>query len=266
MNKWQVCQQVAHLIKSVTWASGAKIFFSGSTTGDDVFVAPIDPVGAIKIHTLPCAIVRALDQTNNKNNEPRPEEVEFTIEVVICASIPGDGDAGSSILGRNTLAGDVGRGIYEIEEKVKDTLDFLTDWKNIRFSYISTSTAKTALLSETGNFASSSLLYNVRGTSFRSYGPARRLRRTGTGLSVVLTWELPSDRFDSYGVRLFRHTSKITAFGTGTEIVLSGPTAITVTNSPGAGTYYYAIFGEYLEPGNATKMQSEPVNLRVVAA
>jgi len=121
-----------------------------------------------------------------------------------------------------------------------------------------------AMIDEVGNFCSRSLLYDVRGTRYRTYGPPRRLRRTGSGSSVVLTWELPATRFDFTRVVLRRHTSKITAVTDGTSITLSGDTAITVTNSPGTpGTYYYAIFGGYTEPGNATVQYSEPINLKV---
>lgn len=265
MNDWQICQQVVHLIKTLTWSvSGDKIFFSGSTTGDDITVSPVDPQGIMKIHTLPCAIVRPLDKKTVSFTEPRLEEVEFTMEIVLCVSVPGDGDAGSSLLGRNVLAGDVGRGLLEIEEKIQEKLELLMDWENIRFSFHGASSAKIGMIDEVGNFCSRSLLYDVRGTRYRTYGPPRRLRRTGSGSSVVLTWELPATRFDFTRVVLRRHTSKITAVTDGTSITLSGDTAITVTNSPGTpGTYYYAIFGGYTEPGNATVQYSEPINLKV---
>lgn len=264
MNDWQICHQVVHLLKQITWPLGDKVFFGGSTTGDDVTVSPIDPQGILKIHTLPCAIVRPLDKTNIAISEPRLEEVEFTMEIVLCVSVPGDGDAGSSLMGRNVLAGDVGRGLLEIEEKVHEQLEFLFDWKNIRFSFHGSSAAKAGMIDDVGNFLARSLLYKVRGTRFRSYGPARKLRRSGSGLTVSLTWTNPPDRYDYTRVEVWRHTSKITTYGTGTSIY-SG-TGTSTSNAPGAGTWFYAIFGIYTEPGNATEQKSEPVNLRVVTA
>lgn len=98
-----------------------------------------------------------------------------------------------------------------------------------------------------------------------AFAPVRQLLGVSAGgHTVTLTWALPPDRWDLVGVVVRRGTSggAVPSSPTaGTNVAVSGlPTG--VTDSPGAGTWPYAVFGAYdstRDPTSGARDPSKPV-------
>ena len=91
------------------------------------------------------------------------------------------------------------------------------------------------------------------GTAEAYYHPARVLQATASGGgAVALTWAIPPDRWDRVNVVLRRAAgatapSSATA---GTSVTLASVLATSVTDTPGAGQFSYALFSGYDRDGD----------------
>lgn len=254
MNDWQIAQQLAYLAKQITWDGSTKVFKS-----EDVVVSFLDQYLVMKVSHVPALIVRVLNKNTTDANKLRADEQEMNFALDIVHSVPGDQTGDATLLGRNQTAGVLGKGILEIEEKVQSVLELLTQQNGIEFYSVSSSTPEPSPIGDNRNLAYRRLSFSAWGTRQRTYPRPIRFRATG---SVSLSWTAPPSRYDYTRVEVWRHTSEITSYGTGTSIYSS--TGTSTTNSPGSGTWYYAIFAIYTEPGNSTEQKSLPFNYRIV--
>lgn len=254
MNKWQLAYQLAYLAKQMTWDGSTKVF-----KPEDVVVSFLDQYTVMKISHVPMLIVRVLNSSTTDANKLRADEQELNVALEIVHSVPGDKTGEATLLGRNQVAGVLGKGILEIEEKVQSVVELLTQQNGIEFYSVSSTTPEPAPIGDNRNLAYLKLTYIAWGTRQRTYPRPIRFRATG---SVSLSWTSPPTRYDSTRVEIWRHTAEITSYGQGTMIYTG--TGTSTTNSPGSGTWYYSIFAIYTEPGNTTEQTSLPFNYRIV--
>lgn len=259
MNDWQLTQQLRYIIQQIEWSVGDPLF-----RDTNILIAPIDPYGALENQaSYPYIIIRTLDKRMGPANRNRPDEIEYSIGLDIVHRVPGDKNAEASLLGRNQQAGTLGKGILEIEETLQASIEILTTKNGMHFAFVGASAAGADPIGE-HNETIRRLNYKARGTRARFYNKPLRFRASNSSGTVTLTWTLPPTRYDTLRVEVWRHTSEITSYGQGTSIY-SG-TGTSTTNAPGAGTWYYAIFGIYVEPGSSTEKKSDPRNYRLVVS
>lgn len=258
MNGLQIANQIVYRLKSLEWSVGDPLFH-----GENVIIVPIDKEGVLDFHRTPCAIVRVLNKTKiSEEGKASGDQLKINIEILIGVRVPGDKDGAGSLLGRNWSVGTIFRGVWDYEEKIRSGLGLLLEKDGISSNIQDTESAQAEPLGDAGDVTFIGISMEALGTNERTYEPPRRLRKTGN--PATLTWELHPDRYDRLKVRLFRHTSKITTLGTGTELTLPSNLSTTYSDSPGSGTYFYAVFGVYKWEDSSTEFTSDPINLRLV--
>lgn len=255
LTEWQIIYQIAYLVRQLEWSSGVPVF-----KAEDVIESPYEPYDLMQINHAPSLIVQPGSKTTDDANMLRAGVQNGNIELILVTAVPGDKVGTASLMGRNQAAGVLGKGILEIEEKLKTAILLLTQQNGVEFYAVSQNAPKPNPIGSNRGLLSRTFTYSLWFTETRTYSRPRHFRATESGGTVTLTWSLPPDRFDFNRVVMYRHTSEITSAGTGTSITLSGDEAVTVANAPGAGTWYYSIFGGYLEPGNTVEQFSLPFN------
>lgn len=263
MEQSQIIEQIVYLIKTLTWDVSGDILFRA----DNVIASPFDPYDILDFHSYPNCKVVPLGSKSSLGNSNRRNEVTYEIGIDITHSVQGDKKGEASLLGRNVTSSSIGKGIFEIVEKVKTALEFLTAKNGFDFEFLSESAAGVDPVGEDGNETSIRMSFSSRGTTAKTYSRPLSLRATTAGGDVSLTWTNAPIRFDTKKVELWRHTSEITTYGTGSKITLSGDTATSVTDSaPGSATHYYSVFGIYeiSDTSGLVEKQSEPFNYRIV--
>lgn len=252
MNTLQVAKQIRKLIRDLTWDSGGanKVFHPG---GVMVTNGPADEVTA-QLPMPYCLILPGAGQADPiKNDEPELIEEDYMLRVV--TAVASDPTGEGVMLGRNQQAIDQaeGRGIFEIQEKVLVRLARTTRQDGIRIQVINAGTTQGGPVQ--GNRYVAARDYTVRATTTlaSSYEPATNLQAvdSATPGAADVSWELPPDRFD-YRRQVLRRLTGSTppadpADGTGVTLGGSpdGAGVTSVTDSPGAGTYSYALWTSY---------------------
>lgn len=255
MNPWQLTQQIVWLFNksNCTWAD---------SPGDPVFgrvgVTPLDPSFFDLDTSNPTLLVRP---GATENNPEHPEIIERAAwEVGILGAVGTDQGGSASTVGGNraSLGSSQGRGVLEIEPIVLARLRDGTMGLGPRL--IARGIDRASGFDVPGLVTLR--VYEVVATrplqSAPYYQPVTRLLATSPGAgSATLTWRLPQVmggtnsptplyRWDLVGLTV-RRASGSTApasptAGTGVPVV---GLASTVTDSPGAGMWSYAVFATY---------------------
>ncbi len=262
MNSWQQSQQIKFLALAEEWPDTIALL-----QPDSVHISLYDTVGILKWNTTPGLAIRLLQDAPLGNKGIRQGVLQLDWELTLFVSVGGDTSGESEIIGKDrggTGGGARGRGLLEFETIIMAKFETLTKKDGLKLQFIGSNKARISQ-NQRQVHTERSLFFKSIGTRKRTYEEPSRLRSTGSA-PIVLTWDLHPDRFDRLKVRLFRNTSKITSIGQGgnVEITLSGDLATTVSDSPGTGTFFYGLFGIYVEPGDTTEFASEPENLRIV--
>lgn len=246
MNTFQVVQQIKYLLVNRLWeGTGEKVFGS-------VFIS-VRPNEDVYEHSMfPVAIIRPMGATIDPEHEEEHEYLAQEIDVIVAQAVAGDGYGEAPIIGanRSSTTSSGGRGLLEIEEEVFDSITLANGIDGIEILLRQKSAIDAAIDDEIGYVVFRGYRFEALTTSNRFYHPPTRLSATAAGGgSVNLAWKLPPARFDRYRVILRRAaggTPPATAVS-GTGVTLGGDLATSVTDSPGAGTFSYSIFGAYDE-------------------
>lgn len=246
MNPWQTLKQLRYKILSLSWGDGA----------DEAVVA-----GCIVTAGAPemiMGILRNGPLVMLKGGTPEPDPAhagiltfEVLLTIVTSASMDKSGTAELIGGGRDSTSygqgSSVGRGIYEIEEVI---LAGIRQGAGEIGMGIQVAYAGGDRAGFVGSIPATAIERRLRCrcTTDRYYHPPQRLQATGGG-SVSLSWALPPDRFDRYKIVLRRASGATppASATAGTGVTLASDLATSVTDSPGAGTYSYAIFCAYDE-------------------
>lgn len=203
-----------------------------------------------------------------------PSLLTEELEVALVASSVGDEKGQSALLGAARSSGRTsskGRGLLELEEELFRAAALLGGASGIRLN-LSAKTGGQALLDGTTLAASRGYTFRARTSVYRSYPAPSLLVATPAGSgSVSLTWSVPPARYDRLEVVLRRASGATapTSATDGTGVTLSGALATSVTDSPGVGTFSYAIFAGYDEtsatPATTDRWSSAVTRTGVVA-
>lgn len=264
INRWQAANQLAFLLKNAVWSDSPNAALLGYAAVSDL---PMDDV--IQFESLPFCLVRP------GTGEPEPEHPELTrtlrFEVELAQVGMTDMEGGSALQGGNrTSAGTSdGRGLFELEELVRQALDSQDSSKGFQGVATITASGMPTPLNDGQYIALSKLqveIYNAGRD--RYYAPPTFLTASGAGGNVSLTWSNPPRRWDSLGgaaqqlaiYYVSGNTPPTYAQGGATLFMpTAGATSASVHTT--AGTWSLSIFALYDETGNGLNERQSPATL-----
>jgi hypothetical protein len=249
MNNWQIIKQLKYELGKRRWygdAGNEPVF--GSVKA--VFSPP-----ELLIQELRFPILFIIVQNADADSR-EPGLLVQNYDLRLVNMVRGDNVGEDAILGSNRVtAKSAGKGLLEIEEELHEIVRQMDENLGIKIIERFQSAGLVDEVAESGYVISRTYSIQIYCIDKRYYHPATRLTATGGAGQVVLTWELPPDRFDRYRVML-RRASGATPPATiadGTEVALGGLLATGVTNSGlTPGQYSYSLFAGYTEYGGTT--------------
>ena len=252
MNSFQIVRQLQSIIRALTWGDAStKVFLEHSVL---VSSGPRD--GAILDSMSPpyAFILPGAAQIDPRAGE-EPDLVQHDFLLRLATVHPADAFGEAVLIGANRTDHQTGpgAGLLEIENVVLAGVDKLTAEDGVRIIITNSSAISSSDLGEAGVAAFRDYTLRCLTTLVRSY-------RAGTDFAAVdaagggdadLTWALPPARYD-YRRMILRRAAGSTppassTAGTGVTIGGSpdGVSATSVTDSPGAGEFSYALFVAY---------------------
>ena len=249
MNTWQVLKQLKNTLENATWADGLTEPVFGS-----VLVAAAVPEKGFGQLRWPIA---QLIPDAAEADEEEPELLIQGIVLRIIQRVENDGWGETVILGGARSSGQgssFGRGVMELEEEALRSIGALSRLGGIQIRERWRLAVAVSEIERLGTVALREIGLKAWTTSIRSYPAPSRLTGAVPGGGVVnLTWSLPATRYDTYALTLRRaagSTAPATAAsGTGVAV---GAAASSVSDTPGAGTFSYALFMGYDEINSPT--------------
>lgn len=249
MNAWQAARQLKALLQAATWpdAGGERVFGT-------VAVSQATSEQVLGNARLPLALVRF---GGGAPDAQEPRLVRESVEVVVLVAVPGDAIGEAAMIGAARAGGSTssaGRGLLEVEEVLLSVAAQLGGANGLRLRLC----AKGRGLAQQDDVHS----YTVaRGYVFegwigseRSYpAPVNLVAEASGAGNVALTWSLPPSRFDRLQVVLRRAAGDVAPSSPtdGTGVALAGALSTSVADTPGAGTFSYALFAGYDETSQA---------------
>lgn len=265
MNGWQVPQQLAYLLRRRAWPDGAAepVFSPNSVLVTNAIRAAA--IGASTVNPPIVMLAPAAGRADPEFHDLR----EQTIRAVLLTW--DEDDTGEKVLlGAHRTSGpgsSVGRGLLELEEQLLAAVEEFNNTSGLR---LDGGFVGAFDVDYREDLRHASRAYDFTGMLSRAayYHAPMRLVATpvGSGGQVSLSWALPPNRFDFHaahttptmpargGIRLRRASgSTAPASATaGTEVTLASAFATSVTDTPGPGTWSYAVFAAYDEMGSGT--------------
>lgn len=210
---------------------------------------------ALAVHRVPIALIRALDGTVDPDTEGEQSDlIRRNVSVTLIAAISGDAGTGeNSIIGANRTGGATvseNRGLLELEEELFDAAQQLGEVDGISLILRAAGAPTIERVENMGHVSYADYSFELRCTATRFYHPARELAATASGGGVAaVSWALPPDRYDRYQMVLRRAagTTAPASATAGTGVTLGGNLVTSVNDSPGVGTFSYALFAAYDE-------------------
>ena len=250
MNTLQILKQVRNRLRARVWdvVGGAVVFGS-------VHVSQAPTAEAVDGFRFPIALIRPGSEASNPQI---PASITFVVEVEIVVAVAGDQLGEHALIGASRAGGATnseGRGLFEVEEQVKNTLGQMQTAEGIRIVGFSAGADRAGVVGDDLYVAARTLTFTLTGTADPYYHPVQRaaaVDAAGAG-DADLTWADPPDRFDRRVIRI-RRAAGATAPATvtdGTQVTDAAIGDLAFTDSPGAGQFSYAFFAAYTDTGQA---------------
>lgn len=267
MNVWQAARQIQYLLAKRVWpdSPGGPVFAS-------VFITQ-EPT-SIEALRFPVALVKILDSVTDSSE---PGLKMQSIEVQIAVQHTGDQVGEFAMIGgqRASQGTSKGRGLLEVEEQCLQAIQFLNQTNGLRIYNTSSSAAEGMFLEGVGYIATRSYVFNSWLTSDRVYpepNGGKKLTSSVNSGTVSLSWTF-AERFDlraaittnekfnsTRGTLLLVRksgSSPPSSVSDGSNLTLSSNVATSYNDTPGAGTWTYALFARYDEFGdNSTSLRT----------
>lgn len=247
MNSWQAARQIQYLLQQETWDGSTPVFASANVVvtvaSEDDFYTPT---------RSPLAIVTPLNRRDDEQ-EPNLKTETFGVRLVVINRHDEVGEAALIGSNRTGQSDSRGRGLLEIEEKLFDAVALADRTSGFRVVCRAAGAGRAEIRDDLYLCARDYELEAVV-TADRSYAPVRKLSSSVASGTVTLSWTLPGDRFDRRQV-VVRRASGSTAPASataGTGVTLGSDLPSTVDDTPGSGTWSYAVFVGYDEYGSST--------------
>jgi len=188
----------------------------------------------------------------------------MSYDVTVACEVEGDALGEHVMIGGAidaSVIGPDGRGVLELGEEVLETLKLVDPRLGLSLQLKSEGQSQAAPIDSTRWIAERTYTFTGKGTASAFFFPARRFRNT----AFVFTWELPPAQFGFTGM-ILRRAAGSTAPDTmtaGDAVAISDPLTDTgVTDTPGAGTFSYALFAGYnLREGTTANRASKALTI-----
>lgn len=245
MNTWQTLKQLRYLLRARNWTGSSTDVF-GSV---HVSVGPTED--AFRNLQYPLALIRPLAATVDPEHDEESDLIVQQVAVRLAVAVP-DGIGEAALLGANRTAGSTsskGRGLLEVEEELFAAIEFLDQLSGIS-NQCRARSAVDAQVTEAEYVVFRDYVFDLYVTADRYYHPATQFAGSDAGGgSASLSWTLPPDRYDRLRMILRRATGSTapTSVTDGTGVSLSADLATSKTDTPGVGTWSYALFVAYDE-------------------
>jgi hypothetical protein len=251
MNIWQALKQLEYLIRLRTWGgSGGTVFPSVRATSGIL-------EDALRTERVPMVLIAPMDATTDPDGKADDGLLEQRIELTLIMMAPGDALGQKALLGGNRNVASTfgqgvseGRGLLECETELLAAVKSLNNLHGVRIKLDSVSASGGELDQTTKYTCFRKYQFRLMTSDVAFYHPAHDLVATPLGGgSCSLSWKIPAARWDRYRVILRRAAGSTppTSITDGIGVTLSGDLATSVTDSPGAGTFSYALFTTYDE-------------------
>lgn len=249
MNPWQVVRQLAYLTKARDWTGTSESVF-----GRVMLASRIDDDEDLAQGNMPLCVIRPLAGRSDPEFGEEPDLILQDLAVRLMASVEADPTGETALIGSNygaSLTSSAGAGILQVERELMAAVKRLQDVDGVR-CYLKASSVAAVERFHGSVVAIREYRFEALCGAEPYYHPATRLAASDlTGGQASITWTLPPDRFDRYRVVLRRAAGATapTTISGGSGVTLSGDLATSVTDSPGAGQFSYALFATYDETG-----------------
>lgn len=258
MNRWQLLQQIAYLLRARLWPSGA-----GQRVFGQVLVAPLVDLSGAGI-LFPLAVVAP----GSAVADPQaPGLLLQQVSVSVLTSHTGDAFGEFAMLGgqRAGEGASRGRGLLEIEEQALLVLRLVQQSVGVQVQAREVGAVEARMIAGVGHVAEVQRTFECVCTEDRIYPAPTRLTATASGGgAVALAWAIPPTRFDlrpaqatlpapwasAAGTMVLRRAAGATAPASataGTGVTLGSALATSVNDAPGAGQWSYALFAGYAD-------------------
>ena len=218
-----------------------------------VYISQIDPAQITWLTSTPLLIITMGPAENDRWEETLWKQ---TVNVQLVTMSSGDPYGERPLIGGPRAGGQgssQGRGLLEIEEELLKAFRYLNRDDGVLIRLRSRSEVETG---ELNGIVGASRRYTFEALikDERDYPAAFRFTATdATGGDADLAWSLPAARFDRVSLVLRRDAGSTPPASVSLgDSVTVGATATSLTDSPGAGTFSYALFVGYDEDEDGT--------------
>ena len=135
MNPYEILLEIRAALLAAVWAGGEVVFASVHAT------AGVPSPAAFASLRLPCALIQI---GSAAPDDEEPGLIRQTYEVTVCQAVAGDTVSENVIVGANKTGGATssrGRGLAEIEERMKQAIQELGPGAGVRLMFKSSSDA-----------------------------------------------------------------------------------------------------------------------------
>jgi hypothetical protein len=250
MNVWQLTQQLVWVLSAPNVTNGKTSGLAWPGGAEEVVLARVgvapDPSAFAMLDAAePFALVSVLAKKGEAEHPADlTEEARWAVRL-FCANA-NDQAGGAPIVGASRVSGvgsSVGRGLLEVEPLVEAAIFNLNALPGVR---LRVEAAPAVAMPDEWRGAVAARALTVSGgpriPTQPCFDSVQQLLAVGASGDVALTWGTLPDRWDLVGVRVCRASGTTAPTDPTTGIVATTGLVTSYSDTPGAGTWSYAIF------------------------
>jgi len=252
MSPWQIVKEIKSRLQARRWEDDG----SNSIVFGSVHVTQASIERIMEESTLPAIAISISGARFDPTNQEFSDLIEQDFDLSIIQSVAADAVGESALIGGNRTSGQgssLGRGLLEIEEEAFGSVGEVLTSLGIQHQVVLKSRVDATWIEDMGYLVWRDYRLQALCTTSRFYHPVTKFTAVDAagGGDADLAWTNPPSRHD-YIRNVVRRASGATppaSATAGTGVTLGSDTATSVTDSPGAGTFSYAVFAAYNETG-----------------
>lgn len=245
MNDWQMFRQLQATLQAAVWPGSAATVFAPSSV---VIIGGLPIERIINSIRMPACALAPGGSTSDPDHNEEPALIRQDVDIKLVQLVAGDAVGEHAVMGAGRQSNSAeGRGILEIGERLLAEVSILNKTiEGFDMLFRARSGVAVDMVSQ-GYLASRAYAFDGWAGVERTYQMAGAMAAAATGTDVLLSWTLPTSRFD-ISKAILRRASGSTPPPTvtdGSGVVLAADLSESVTDTPGAGTWSYSLFVQY---------------------
>ena len=261
MNEWQAAKQIQSTVRGITWEGGNVLFPAKSVK----ITAGVE-FKKVKHMRCPIFLLKILTGSVDPEHHDSEEFSSSQFQATVFTKVAGDAVGEHAIMGANRQGDSRGAGLLEVQAQLFTELKLLNALEGFSLQLLAVS--RTGMETDAMSYvAHRSYLWAADLTlGGKHYPAASGLTAVVVGGNVTLAWVLPTLRYDLVGAVLRRASGSTApaAYNAGTGVTLASQLDTSVVDTPGSGTWSYALFIEYAD--GTTNYSTSVVQEGVVVA